>query len=107
MFIFQSAKKCKITSFYMTALHIDLNEAVKCVDNVFATHITSLLIAPSYTRTKYKVATIVGLTYADSSTNFMEVGGIKTWEELVIDDYAKDGGEEPFTKMHCVLITNP
>ena len=24
-----------------------------------------------------------------------------------IDDYAKDGGEELFTKMHCVLITNP
>ena len=24
-----------------------------------------------------------------------------------IDDYAKDGGEELFTKMHCVLVTNP
>ena len=24
-----------------------------------------------------------------------------------IDDYAKDGGKELFTKMHCVLITNP
>ena len=24
-----------------------------------------------------------------------------------IDDYAKDGGEELFTKVHCVLITNP
>ena len=24
-----------------------------------------------------------------------------------IDDYAKDGGDELFTKMHCVLITNP
>ena len=24
-----------------------------------------------------------------------------------IDDYAKDGGEELFTEMHCVLITNP
>ena len=24
-----------------------------------------------------------------------------------IDDYAKDGGEELFTKMHCVRITNP
>ena len=23
-----------------------------------------------------------------------------------IDDYAKDGGEELFTKMHCVRITN-
>ena len=24
-----------------------------------------------------------------------------------IDDYAKDGGEELLTKIHCVLITNP
>ena len=24
-----------------------------------------------------------------------------------IDDYAKDGGEELFTMMHCVLIRNP
>ena len=24
-----------------------------------------------------------------------------------IDDYAKDGGEELFTKMYCVLIANP
>ena len=26
---------------------------------------------------------------------------------LPIDDYAKDGGKELFTKMHCVLIMNP
>ena len=32
---------------------------------------------------------------------FAWVGG------LVIDDFAKDGGEEFCTKMHCVLITNP
>ena len=25
----------------------------------------------------------------------------------VIEDYAKDGGEELFTKMHCIRITNP
>ena len=24
----------------------------------------------------------------------------------LIDDYAKDGGEELFTKMHCVLLSN-
>ena len=24
-----------------------------------------------------------------------------------IDDYAKDGGEELFTKMHCLRIMNP
>ena len=27
--------------------------------------------------------------------------------QFCVDDYAKDGGEELFTKMHCVLITNP
>ena len=25
------------------------------------------------------------------------------WERTPIDDYAKDGGEECFTEMHCVL----
>ena len=28
-------------------------------------------------------------------------------QNCAIDDYGKDGGEEHFTKMHCVLITNP
>ena len=31
-YIFQSAKKCEMTSFYMTSLHVELNEAAKCVD---------------------------------------------------------------------------
>ena len=31
-YMFQSAKKCEMTSFSMTSLHVDLNEAVKCVD---------------------------------------------------------------------------
>ena len=35
----------------------------------YTTHTASLLIAPSQTRTKYKMATIFGLTYEDSSTN--------------------------------------
>ena len=29
------------------------------------------------------------------------------FDHVVIDDYATDGGEAPFTKMHYVLITNP
>ena len=37
----------------------------------------------------------------------MQVSNIIILLLLVIDDYAKDGGEELFTKMHCVLITNP
>ena len=31
-YIFQSAKKCEMTSFSLTSLHVDLNEAAKCVD---------------------------------------------------------------------------
>ena len=30
--IFQSSKKCEMTSLSMTSLHVDLNEAGKCVD---------------------------------------------------------------------------
>ena len=62
--IFQSAKKCEMTSFSMTSLHVDLNKAAKCVD-----HIASLFIAPPHTCTKYKMATIFDLTYEDSLTN--------------------------------------
>ena len=35
----------------------------------YTTQIASLLIAPSHNRTKYKMATIFGLTYEDSLTN--------------------------------------
>ena len=31
----------------------------------------------------------------------------KFYKRILIDEYAKDGGEELFTKMHCVLISNP
>ena len=31
-YIFQSAKKCEMTSISMTSFHADLNEAAKCVD---------------------------------------------------------------------------
>ena len=58
-----------MTSFCMISLHVDLNEAAKCVD-ISTTHIASLLIAPSHTRTKYKMATILGPTYEEQSSNF-------------------------------------
>ena len=53
----QSAKKCEMTSFSMTSLPVDVNEAAKCVDTI-----------PSHTSTRYKMATILGLTYEDSLT---------------------------------------
>ena len=31
-YIFQSAKKCEMTSFSMTSPHVNLNEAAKCLD---------------------------------------------------------------------------
>ena len=31
-YIFQSAKKCEMTSSYMTSLHVDLNKAGECVN---------------------------------------------------------------------------
>ena len=41
-YIFQSTKKCKMTSFSMTSLHADLNEAPKCVDIIPTTFAASL-----------------------------------------------------------------
>ena len=53
-----------MTSFSMKSFYGDLNEAAKCVDIIAnSAHIASLLIVPSRTRTKYKMATIFGLTY--------------------------------------------
>ena len=48
--IFQSAKKCKMTSFSMRSLHVDLNEAAKCVDIIPLTLPASL---SHLIRTKY------------------------------------------------------
>ena len=67
--MFQSAKKCELTSFSMTSLHVGLNEAAKRVDMIYANHSANLLMAPSHTSKKYKVETIFGLTYEDSLTN--------------------------------------
>ena len=55
-FIFQSAKKCEMTSFYMTSLHLDPNEAAKCVDAYCA-------FAHSY---EIHNGDNFGLTYEDS-----------------------------------------
>ena len=68
-YIFQSANKCEMTSFSMTSLHVDLNEAARCVDIIPFTLLVPL-IAPSRTRTKYKKVKIFGLTCEDSLTNF-------------------------------------
>ena len=40
--MFQSAKKCEMTSFSMTSLHVDLNEPAKCVDIIPLTLLASL-----------------------------------------------------------------
>ena len=41
-YIFLSAKKCEMTSFYMTSLHVDLNEAAKYVYIIPPTLLASL-----------------------------------------------------------------
>ena len=48
-----------------------------------------------------KFANTVWMQFEGSEVTIMEV------TTTTIDDCAKDGGKEFFTKMHCVLITNP
>ena len=74
-YIFQSTKKCKMMSFYMTSLHVDLKEAARCVDIIPPT----LLVSLSHLRTlvQNKNATIFGLTYEDSSFLFVLSGLVK------------------------------
>ena len=64
-YTFQSAKKCEMASFYKTSLHVDLNEAAKCVDIMLASF-SRLRTLVHELRTKYNMATIFGLTYEDS-----------------------------------------
>ena len=53
-------------------------------------------------------ASINGIMEAKASNLFNRIENSITFAgKIVIDDYAKDGGEEPFTKMHRVLIANP
>ena len=67
-YIFQSAEKCEMASFYMTSLHVELNEAAKCINIIPLTLLASLLRLRTLVKNK-KIATIFGLTYEDSSTN--------------------------------------
>ena len=120
-YIFESAKKCEMTPFYMTSLHVDLNEAAKCVDIIPL--ITSLLIAHSY---KIQSGDDIWPNLRRFIKQFMKVGGIKTWKELTIgvqelakllfnnnfinpgpkccgtDECAKDGGKEFFIRVHWI-----
>ena len=73
---FQSAKKCEMTPFSMTSLHVDLTKAAKCVDIIPPTLLASL----SHHRTFLQ-----NTNGDDIWTNlrrfinkFLKVGGIKT-----------------------------
>ena len=51
----------------------------------FTTHIASLLIAPSHTRTKCKInGDKIWPNLQRFINQFMKVGGIKPWKELMI-----------------------
>ena len=81
-YIFQSAKKCEMTSFDMTSIQVDPYEAAKCVDIILLTLLASLL----------RLRTLVQIQNGDDIwpnlrrfiNGFMKVGGIKTWKELTI-----------------------
>ena len=81
--MFQSARMCEVTSFYMTPLHIDLNETAKSVDIIPHTLPASLS----------RLRTLIQNTNGDDIwpnlrrfiDQFMKVGGIKTWKEIMID----------------------
>ena len=57
----QSAKKCEMTSFSMTSLHVDLNEAAKCVEIIPPTLLASFSSLPTLVQNN-KIARTIGLT---------------------------------------------
>ena len=66
----------------MTSLHVDLNEAAKCVDIVPLT----LLVSLSRLRTLEQIQNgdDIWPNLQRYINQFMKVGGIKTWKELTI-----------------------
>ena len=72
-----------MTSFSMTSLHVDLNEAIKCIDMTLILT-DSFLMAHLRTCTKYKMATKFGITYENWSWRKMKVGDVTSWKKLTI-----------------------
>ena len=83
-YTFQSAKKCEMTSFYMTLLHVDLNEAAKCVDILYHSHCLPPYRAFAH---QYKIQNgdEIWPNVRRFIYQFMKVRGIKTWKELTTD----------------------
>ena len=71
-----------MTSFSMTLLHVNLNEATKCVD------IISLTLLASLSRLRTLVQNTIGDDIWPNLrrfiNQFMKARGIKTWRELTI-----------------------
>ena len=74
--------KCEMTSFYMTSLHVDLDEAAKCVDVIPLTLLASL--SRLHTLVKIQNGDDIWPNLRRFINQFMKVGGIKTWKELTI-----------------------
>ena len=71
-----------MTSFYMTSLHVDPNEAAKCVDII---PLTLLASYPAFTHLyKQQNGDDVWPNLRRFINQFMKLGDIKTWKELTI-----------------------
>ena len=71
-----------MTSSSMTALHVDLNEAAKCVDIILLTLLASIPhLGPFEQNTNGED---ICPNLRRFMNKFMKVGGITTWKELVI-----------------------
>ena len=69
-----------MTSFYTSSLHVDLNEAAKCVDIIPFT----LLAFLSHLRTLIQNSDDIWPNLRRFTNQFVKVGGTKTWKELTI-----------------------
>ena len=70
-----------MTSFSMTSLHVDLNDAAKCVD-YYTTHIGILVASFSRLR-KIQNGDDVWPYLRRFINQFMKIAGVKTWKELM------------------------
>ena len=70
--------------FYMTSLHVDLNEAAKMCDIIPLTLLASLSRLRTLVRTKVQNGDDIWPNSRSFMYQFMKVGGIKTLKELTI-----------------------
>ena len=76
-------------------------------DDAIEIELTNWLVNRGYVICKQTRESIVTKSAPVGLTKKVLAGSMRAAKCHGMDDYTEDGGEELFSKMHCILITNP